>query len=68
MEFPKVDEIYKLLSEKLESWIEGGITLLPNIVVAFIIAILFGIIAKVVGKDIQSAGEAVEERAEEASN
>ena len=68
MEFPKVDEVYKLLSEKLESWIEGGITLLPNIVVAFIIAILFGIIAKVVGKDIQSAGEAVEERAEEASN
>lgn len=49
MEFPKVDEVYKLLSEKLESWIEGGITLLPNIVVAFLIAILFGIIAKVVG-------------------
>jgi len=49
MEFPKVDEVYKLLSEKLESWIEGGITLLPNIVVAFLIAILFGVIAKVVG-------------------
>jgi small-conductance mechanosensitive channel len=52
MEFPKVDEVYKLLSEKLESWIEGGITLLPNIVVAFLIAILFGIIAKVVGNVI----------------
>ena len=49
MELPKVDEVYKLLSEKLESWIEGGITLLPNIVVAFLIAILFGVIAKVVG-------------------
>jgi len=49
MEFPKVDEVYKLLSEKLESWIEGGITLLPNIVVAFLIAIVFGVIAKVVG-------------------
>ena len=35
MEFPKIDEVYKLLSEKLESWVEGGITLLPNIVVAF---------------------------------
>ncbi|WP_394220580.1 mechanosensitive ion channel family protein [Alteromonas gracilis] len=49
MEFPKIDEVYKLLSEKLESWIEGGITLLPNIVVAFLIAILFGILAKVLG-------------------
>ncbi len=49
MEFPKLDEVYKLLSEKLESWIEGGITLLPNIVVAFFIAIAFGIIAKVIG-------------------
>ena len=49
MEFPKIDEVYKLLSEKLESWVEGGITLLPNIVVAFFIAIAFGIIAKVVG-------------------
>ena len=29
--------------------IEGGITLLPNIVVAFFIAIAFGIIAKVIG-------------------
>lgn len=49
MEFPKIDEVYKLLSEKLESWVEGGITLLPNIVVAFFIAIAFGIIAKVIG-------------------
>jgi len=49
MDFPKIDEVYKLLSEKLESWIEGGITLLPNIVVAFLIAILFGILAKVIG-------------------
>ncbi len=49
MEFPKIDEVYKLLSEKLESCVEGGITLLPNIVVAFFIAIAFGIIAKVIG-------------------
>ena len=49
MEFPKIDEVYKLLSEKLESWVEGGITLLPNIVVAFFIAIAFGIFAKVIG-------------------
>ena len=49
MEFPKIDEVYKLLSEQLESWVESGITLLPNIVVAFFIAIAFGIIAKVIG-------------------
>ncbi len=49
MDFPKVDEVYKLLSSKLESWIEGAITLLPNLVVAFLIAILFGVIAKMVG-------------------
>ena len=48
MDFPKVDEVYKLLSSKLESWIEGAITLLPNLVVAFLIAILFGVIAKMV--------------------
>lgn len=49
MEFPEIDEVYKLLSEKLESWMEGAITLLPNIVVAFVIAIVFGLIAKMVG-------------------
>lgn len=49
MDFPKIDEVYKLLSGKLESWIEGAITLLPNIVVAFLIAMLFGVIAKMVG-------------------
>lgn len=49
MTFPKIDEIYKLLTEKLEGWIESGITVLPNIVVAIVIAIVFGLIAKAVG-------------------
>ena len=49
MEFPKVDEIYKLLSEKLETWVESAITTLPNIVVAFLIAIVFGVLAKIIG-------------------
>jgi len=49
MTFPKIDEIYKLLTEKLEGWIESGITLLPNIVVAIVIAIVFGVLAKAVG-------------------
>lgn len=49
MTFPKIDEIYKLLTEKLEGWIESGITVLPNIVVAIVIAIVFGVLAKAVG-------------------
>ena len=49
MDFPKIDEVYKLLSEKLESWVEAAITLLPNIVVAFLIAMLFGVLAKMTG-------------------
>ena len=50
MEFPNIDDVYTLLSDKLESWLEQAITLLPNIVVAFLIAIGFGLLAKIVGK------------------
>ena len=49
MEIPQIDDIYKLLSDKLESWMEGAITILPNIVVAILIAIVFGVLARVVG-------------------
>jgi small-conductance mechanosensitive channel len=49
MTFPKLEEIYSLLSEKLEAWVEGAITLIPNIAVAFIIAIAFGALAKFIG-------------------
>lgn len=50
MDLIKIEEVYTLLSDKLESWLKGAITLLPNIVVAFLIAIGFGLLAKVVGK------------------
>ena len=49
MEIPRIDDAYKLLTEKLETWMEGAITILPNIVVALLIAIAFGFIARVVG-------------------
>jgi len=49
MEFPNIDDVYKLITEKLEVWLESGIKLLPNLVVAFLIAILFGVLAKIVG-------------------
>jgi small conductance mechanosensitive channel len=49
MEIPRIDDAYKLLTEKLETWMEGAITILPNIVVALLIAIAFGFVARVVG-------------------
>lgn len=49
MEFLKIDEVYKLFSEKLEFWVEGGIMFFFNIVVVFFIVIVFGIIVKVIG-------------------
>ena len=49
MEFPQIDKAYELINEKLQTWLEGGIKHLPNIVVALFIAIAFGLIAKVAG-------------------
>ncbi|NDW16510.1 mechanosensitive ion channel [Alteromonas genovensis] len=49
MEIPRIDDVYKLLTGKLETWMESAITILPNIVVALIIAIAFGFIARIVG-------------------
>ena len=40
MEFPQIDKAYELINEKLQVWLEGGIKLLPNIVVAFFIVVL----------------------------
>ena len=49
MEIPRIDDVYKLLTGKLETWMESAITILPNIVVALLIAIAFGFIARIVG-------------------
>ncbi len=49
MEFPQIDKAYELINEKLQTWLEGGIKHLPNIVVALFIAFAFGLIAKVAG-------------------
>ena len=49
MEIPRIDDAYKLLTGKLETWMEGAITILPNLVVAVFIAIAFGFIARIVG-------------------
>ena len=49
MDFPNIDDVYQLINQKLEGWIESGIKHLPNFVVAILIAIVFGILAKIVG-------------------
>ncbi|MCU7555800.1 mechanosensitive ion channel family protein [Alteromonas sp. ASW11-19] len=53
MDFPEIDKIYKLINEKLQVWLESGIKHLPNFVVAILIAIGFGILAKLVGNLVQ---------------
>lgn len=53
MEFPQIDKVYSLINEKLQTWLESGIKHLPNIVVAIIIAIVFGVLANVVGKGVR---------------
>ncbi|GGW89501.1 mechanosensitive ion channel family protein [Alteromonas halophila] len=53
MELPKLNEVYALISDKLETWLETGIKHLPNLVVAFLIAIIFGIAAKLVGHAVR---------------
>ncbi|AXR08498.1 mechanosensitive ion channel family protein [Salinimonas sediminis] len=53
MEFPQIDEVYSLINGKLETWIKEGIKHLPNIVVAIIIAIAFGMLAKILGNVLQ---------------
>ncbi|WP_137166720.1 mechanosensitive ion channel family protein [Salinimonas lutimaris] len=53
MEFPQIDEAYTLINEKLQVWLEQGIKHLPNIVVALVIAVVFGLLAKVIGSTLQ---------------
>jgi small-conductance mechanosensitive channel len=50
MDIIALDEIWRLITEKLQGWLEAGITLLPNFVVAILLAIIFGLLAKYVGR------------------
>lgn len=50
MDFPGIETFWQLINEKLEVWLESGIKHLPNLAVALVIAIAFGIIAKIIGK------------------
>ena len=50
MEFPGIETFWQLINEKLQVWMETGIKHLPNLAVAIVIAIAFGVVAKVIGK------------------
>ncbi|NVK57402.1 MAG: mechanosensitive ion channel family protein [Alteromonadaceae bacterium] len=45
----QIDSFWKLINEKLLTWLEASIKHLPNIAVAICIAIAFGIAAKITG-------------------
>ena len=53
MDIIAVDKFWQLINEKLEGWLEAGIKILPNIMVAILLAIFFGILAKYVGRAAQ---------------
>ena len=50
MELLKIEKFWGLIYGKLESWLEATIKILPNIVVAILIAIFFSILARYAGK------------------
>jgi len=50
MDFIEIDKFWSLIHDKLQGWLEAGIKHLPNFVVAILLAIVFGIIAKIVGR------------------
>lgn len=53
MDIIAVDKFWQLINEKLEGWLEAGIKILPNIMVAILLAIFFGVLAKYVGRAAQ---------------
>lgn len=53
MDIPQINEVYSLINGKLETWLKEGIKHLPNIVVAILIAMFFGMLAKIAGNVIQ---------------
>ncbi|MDX2422271.1 MAG: hypothetical protein QNK43_06300 [Amphritea sp.] len=48
-----LDKFWQLIDEKLQGWLEAGIKLLPNFIVAFILAMFFGLLAKYVGRGVR---------------
>ena len=53
MDIISLDKFWLIFTEKLQGWLEAGITLLPNLIVAILSAIFFGLLAKYVGRASQ---------------
>ena len=53
MDIISLDKFWQIFTEKLQGWLEAGITLLPNFIVAILSAIFFGLLAKYVGRAAQ---------------
>ena len=53
MKFDALDKFWVLINEKLAGWLESGIKLLPNFVVAIGIAIVFAIVARLASKALR---------------
>jgi small conductance mechanosensitive channel len=53
MDLSVLDKFWQLIDEKLQGWLEAGIKHLPNFIVAFLLAMFFGLLAKYVGRVVR---------------
>ena len=53
MDLSVLDKFWQLINEKLQGWLEAGIKHLPNFIVAFLLAMFFGLLAKYVGRVVR---------------
>lgn len=53
MDISVLDKFWQLINEKLQGWLEAGIKHLPNFIVAFLLAMFFGLLAKYVGRVVR---------------
>jgi small conductance mechanosensitive channel len=53
MDLSVLDKFWQLIDEKLQGWLEAGIKHLPNFIVAILLAMFFGLLAKYVGRAVR---------------
>ena len=52
MDTAQINDAYQIVADKLETWIEGFIEMLPNLVVAILVLIVFYVIGKIARKAV----------------
>ena len=64
MEFEAINNFWTLINSKVESWLEAGIKILPNMIVAVVIVFIFAIFARltsrIVSKILHRAFESIQ--------